>query len=245
MCCVTGADGTAAGSRAAARQAAWVLWRRFGGLPRAFWVLWAGTLINRVGLLVEPFLALYLSSARHLPLTETGAVLAVNGAGSVFSQLIAGVLADRIGRRATLTCGVLANAAALLALGYVTGLVPLAMAALMVGLTIDVYRPAASALVADVVSAARRARAYGLLFWAVNLGFSVAMVAGGLLARAGFIWLFWADAVTCAAFGLVIWYAVAETRPAGRGREPGRLAGVLRDPVMVVFTLLTFSAACV
>ena len=38
-----------------------------GGLPRPFWVLWTGTLINRLGFFVEPFMALYLSSARHLP----------------------------------------------------------------------------------------------------------------------------------------------------------------------------------
>lgn len=218
--------------------------RRIGGLPRPFWVLWTGTLVNRIGLLVEPFLALYLSSSRRLTLTEIGAVLAANGAGSVFSQLIGGSLTDKIGRRATLTAGMLANAAALLTLGYVRGLVPLVAATFGLGLTIDLYRPAASALVADLVAPAERARAYGLLFWAVNLGFSVAMVLGGTLARAGFVWLFWADAVTCAIFGLLVWRAIPETRP-HREREAGRLADVLRDPLMLGFALLSLMVACV
>lgn len=217
--------------------------RAAGGLPRPFWVLWAGTLINRLGMFVEPFLALYLSSARHLSLTLVGAVLASYGAGSVFSQLIGGTMADRIGRRATLTIGMLANAGALLGLGYARGLGPLMAASVAVGLTVDMYRPASSALVADLVPATERTRAFGLLFWAVNIGFSVAMVLGGTLARAGFTPLFWADAVTCAMFGLLVWRAVPETLPAatadaGGHQAAGGFGAVLRDRLLVSFFLL-------
>jgi MFS family permease len=162
-------------------------------------------------------------------------------------QLAGGVLTDRLGRRATLTAGMLANAAALLGLGYARGLAPLFAASVAVGVTIDMYRPAAAALVADLVPAADRARAYGLIFWAVNLGFSVAMVLGGTLARTGFTTLFWIDAVTCAACGLLVWRAVPETLPATREGEAARggFAAALRDPLLVSFTLLTLLVMCV
>ena len=222
--------------------------RAAGGLPRPFWGLWAGTLVNRLGMVVVPFLALYLSGARHLSLAEVGAVLASYGAGSVPAQPIGGALADRIGRRATLTAGMLANAVALLGLGYARGFWPLIAASVLVGLTIDLYRPATSALVADLVPAADRARAFGLIFWAVNLGFSVAMVLGGTLARAGFTPLFWADAVTCAVFGLLVWRAVPETLPAAGGTEgkaAGSYAAVLRDRLLVAFLLVALIQTCV
>ncbi|MGH3167970.1 MAG: MFS transporter, partial [Trebonia sp.] len=238
--------------------------RTTGGLPRPFWVLWAGTLVNRLGMFVEPFLALYLTSARHLSLGQVGAVLAAYGAGSVFSQPLGGTLADRIGRRATLTGGMLANAAALIGLGYARGLIPLAIAVIITGFTIDIYRPASSAIVADLVGPQDRTRAYGLLFWAVNVGYSVAMVLGGTLARAGYGWLFWADALTCAVFGILVWRAIPETLPAAAGKgtagsdtasqgqaETGKGTGrggygtVLRDPLMVSFTLLTLLIMCV
>ena len=216
------------------------LHRHVGGLPRPFWVLWAGTLINRLGTMVEPFLGLYLTTVRGLSLAQTGLILAVLGAGSIFAQLIGGWLADRLGRRATLVAGMMANGAAMLALGYAQGLPAILTATLVLGLTLDLYRPASSALVADLVSPAERPRAFGLLFWAVNLGFAVAMLLGGTLARAGFQWLFWVDALTCVAFGMLVWRAVPETRirrPAA-ALGPGGFAVVLRDNVMVLYTLV-------
>ncbi len=230
-----------------------------GGLPGPFWLLFGGTFINRIGYLVEPFLAYYLTGVRGLSLATTGAVLAMSGAGSIVAQLVSGVLTDRIGRRAVLTFGMLANAAALIALGYSRGLPAIAAATLLFGMTIDLYRPASAALVADVVPPLDRPRAYGLLFWAVNLGFSVAMVLGGALARSGFAWLFWADAGTCLVAGVMAWLWLPRDRPRrarpagprpapGAGpagttprarRWPARPAGFLGDPVMLAYLALT------
>jgi MFS family permease len=215
-------------------------------------VLWAGTLVNRLGMFVEPFLALYLSTARHLPLADVGAVLASYGAGSVISQPAGGILADRIGRRATMAAAMLANAAALLGLGYARGLGPIVAATVITGMTIDMYRPAVAALIADLVPAADRARAYGLLFWAVNLGFSASMVIGGTLARTGFTTLFWADAATCALFALLVWQGVPETLPQAAqvsrgGEKTGQesLGTVFRDRLFLKFALLGLLSSCV
>jgi MFS family permease len=218
---------------------------RVGGLPRAFWALWAGSFVNRLGTMVEPFLAFYLTGVRGLSLAATGAVLALFGLGSVVSQMLGGMLADRIGRRATLTGGMLATAAAMLALGYVTTTPVVIAVVFVLGVTIDMYRPASQALVADLVPPADRPRAYGLLFWAINLGFAVAMVLGGTLSRAGFSWLFWVDAATCAVYAVLIWRAVPETRVRRADREPGGFADVLRDRVAVASVLIVFGYAFV
>jgi MFS family permease len=219
---------------------------RTGGLPRSFWVLWTGTLINRLGTMVLPFLTLYLTGERGLSITTAGTVLALLGVGQVFSQLIGGVLADRLGRRVTLTGGMLVTSVSMIALGYVQSTALIAMLALLFGLAMDVFRPAVQAIVTDLVPAAERARAFGLLLWAINVGFSVAMVLGGTLARSGFVALFWVDAVTCALFGVLVWRAVPETRDlAVAERERGGLADVLRDRVMVGFMLVVLALAFV
>ncbi|MGW6270779.1 MFS transporter [Streptomyces sp. NPDC055060] len=209
---------------------------RAGGLPRAFWVLWSGTLVNRLGAMVNPFLSLYLSQVRDVPLGTIGVILAIIGVGSVISQPLGGFLTDRFGRRIALTGGMLANAASLLALGHAQSLVALTAAGFALGVTLDLFRPAAQALIADTVPAADRTRAFGLLLWSVNLGFSAAMVLGGHLATRGFSLLFWVDAAACAVFGLLVWFAVPETRPtpAQRGTS-GSYRDVLADRAMLAF----------
>jgi MFS family permease len=212
---------------------------RIGGFPRSFWILWAGTMLNRLGTMVEPFLGLYLTTARGLSLAQAGIVMGIFGAGSIVGQLIGGSLADRIGRRATLSFSMVATGLAMLGLGYAQNVPAIVAAAVALGLTIDMYRPASDAMVADLISPKDRPRAYGLLFWAINLGFTFSMVAGGTLARQGYLTLFWIDAVTCMLFGVLVWRAVPETRPekAADDSEPGGFRVVLRDKLMVACTL--------
>ncbi|GAT65017.1 MFS transporter [Planomonospora sphaerica] len=213
---------------------------KIGGLPRAFWALWTGTLVNRVGMMVEPFIGVYLTQARGMSLAAAGAVMAVFGAGSLISQPLAGWLADRFGRRVTLTGGMVATAATMGALGAAASLPAIVALMFVLGVTIDAYRPAANALVADLVAPEDRPRAYGLLFWALNLGFAVAMVAGGWFAEAGYGWMFAFNATTSVLFGLLVWRTVPETRPAPGGRAAGGGYGaVFADRLMVAFIVIS------
>jgi MFS family permease len=218
----------------------------FTGLPRSYWVLWAGTLVNRLGTMVQPFFAFYLTGARGLSVAQTGVVLAVFGAGTLVSQLLAGSLADRFGRRVTLTGGMLSTGAIMLVLAYSTALPMIAGCMLFLGVAIDIYRPASSALVADVIPQPQRAKAFGLLFWAVNLGFTGGVLTGGLLADTGILWLFWIDAITCAVFGLLVWFLVEEPHhPGADDASPGSFLDVARDRLMIAFTLVTTAYALV
>jgi MFS family permease len=221
-------------------------WRRMGGgLPRPFWVLFGGTLVNRLGYVVEPFLAIYLVRGRELPMTTVGYLVAAFGLGSSVSQPISGYLADRVGRRATIIGGLVGSAATFLVLGAARDLGTLAVAAVCAGLMIDLYRPAVSALVADLVSPADRPRAFGLLYWATNLGVSVAGVLGGALAERSYWLLFLLDALTCVAFAVLILRYVPETRPR---RAPGVAYGyaeVLHDPLLIGLAVVTLVGAVV
>ncbi|WP_233583494.1 MFS transporter [Corallococcus sp. CA053C] len=110
------------------------------------------------------------------------------------------------------------------------------------------YRPAVSAAVADVVPPRDRARAYGLLYWVINLGFAIALPLAGLLATMGYRLLFIADAVTTFLYGCCVWLLVPETRPqAEPGREArspvGDLLAPFRDGVYLAFCLPIFALA--
>jgi MFS family permease len=182
--------------------------------PRAYWYVWWGTLVNRLGGFVIPLLTMYLIEVRKLSVAEAGGIVSVFGAGSVAASIAGGYFSDRIGRRATMAISMFGGAIAMTALGFAHDLTTITVMVGVVGFVGELYRPAVLAFVADVMPPAQRIHAYGMLHWVINVGFAVASVVGGLLAELDFTILFLADAATMAAYGVIVLVAVPETRPA-------------------------------
>jgi MFS family permease len=213
------------------------------GLPRTFWVLWLGMLINRLGGGVFPFLSLYLATVRHTAPAAIGLVVGLYATGGLVSGPIGGLLADRWGRRASILAGTALAASAMVALGITRAPGAIAPLAFILGFFTELSRPALQAAVADVVAPDDRRRAYGLLYWAINLGFSGAALGAGFLATWSFPLLFAIDAATTLAYGALVLALVPETRPVrspttaplGRVHE---LTLPLRDRQFVVFAMI-------
>lgn len=52
------------------------------GLPGTYWFLWAGTVVNRLGGFVVPFLTLYLTGQRGISVAQAALMVSLFGAGS-------------------------------------------------------------------------------------------------------------------------------------------------------------------
>jgi MFS family permease len=215
--------------------------RLTGSPPAAFWWLWGGALVSALATFVLPFLTLYLRS-RGFGVEAAGRVGALYGVGVLLSSPVAGSLADRLGRRPTMIGALLCTSAATALLAAVAAPAALAGAVLLVGVSLAAYRPAAMALVADVVPPGARTRAYGMLRWGNNLGLAVSSVLGGALAAAGYGRLFLVDASTTFAFALIVAAKVPETRPArpapGAARPGPGPRALLRDRTLLAFLAL-------
>ncbi|MEP6667814.1 MAG: MFS transporter [Chthoniobacter sp.] len=171
-------------------------------LPRSFWVLFAGTFINRFGTFVWPFLTIYLTRQGHT-LTEAAWAVSGFGGGAIFGSAVGGWLSDHIGRRNTIVLGTFSTAAAMLLLYTMTALPAIVACTMLAGLTAGVYHPAASALLADIVPNELRVRAYSAFRLAANAGFGCGAAVGGLLANHSQFWLFAGDAFTTALYGVI------------------------------------------
>ncbi|WP_043173892.1 MDR family MFS transporter [Streptomyces sp. NRRL B-24484] len=201
-----------------------------GGLPRQFWWLWTSTLVNRLGGFVVTFLALYLTGDRGFSPAYAGLVASLFGLGSAIAAVGGGVLADRWGRRPTLLAAQLGTAASTAVLGFCQDRAAIAVTAFLVGLASNASRPAVSAIIADVVPAEHRVRAYALNYWAINIGFGVSAAVAGLIAAHGYLALFLIDAASTLACAVVVFVRVPESRPESRPARPVAAGPAGADP---------------
>lgn len=212
------------------------------GLPRVYWMLWTGMLLNRLGGTVFFFLGIYLTRERGLRPELAALIISLYAAGGLVSGPVGGALADRVGRRVTLLVGTTLAGVLMLVLGFARSNVAIAVVAPFLGFFSDLCRPALQAAVSDVVRPQDRTRAYGLLYWAINLGFAGASAFGGVLAERHFALLFVIDAVSTFAYGAIVFFGVFETRPApAAGAERASRAPFLtpfRDRPFVSFVLI-------
>lgn len=219
-------------------------------MPRSFWFLWVGTVINRLGSFAVPFLMLYLTSQLAISAGTAALMVSVLGAGSFISQLIGGELTDRFGRRPVMLMSFFVTPLAMVLLGLVRAPWQIVAAMFVLGFFMDLYRPAVSAAVSDLVPADRRTRAFGYIYWAINIGAALAPIAAGFMASYNYFLLFLGDALTTLLFGLVVFFNIPETQPteavsAARVSLGERARQLGREPVLLVFALLTLLFGCI
>jgi MFS family permease len=214
------------------------------GLPSTYWLIWTGTLVNRLGGFVIPFLSLYLTAQRAIPVSTAALMVSFFGAGSFLAQLTGGELTDRLGRRPVMLMSFLITPVFMVALGLARDLTLISLCTFMVGFFTDLYRPAVGAAIADLVPPESRTRAYGYNYWAINLGAAVAPLLAGLIADYNYLILFVADALTTAVFGLIVLFGIRETRPVEAHRTSGlplgeRISLLKRAPILLIFSFIT------
>jgi MFS family permease len=187
----------------------------FAGYPKAFWYLLIGMLVNGTATFVVPFEALYLVAARHLPVSLASAIIGVYGIGSCLSALAGGLLADTIGRRPTILIGLFCLAATTFGLAVATDIWLIAALTFSMGFWISWYRPAASAVIADLVPLTDQARANSLIYWAYNVGMAISpFLASVIVQDTGYVMLFCIDGCGTVLFWALMFIGLSETRPA-------------------------------
>lgn len=91
----------------------------YKGFSRSIWILTLVTLVNRAGMMVIPFLSVYMTSDLGYTLSQTSVVMMAFGAGSVVGVFLGGKLMDLYGYYIVQYASLILNELAFILLSFV------------------------------------------------------------------------------------------------------------------------------
>jgi MFS family permease len=207
-------------------------------MPRSAWVLFAGSFVNRLGTFVLPFLTLYLTTRRGYSAPQAGVAIAAYGLGGLLAQATGGLLADRLGRRNTISVSMFSAAALTIAVWSARSLAAIYPLMFALGASAELYRPASGALIADLLPSEQRVTAFTLYRLAVNTGWAVGLALGGFIIERSTTWLFVGDALTSLTFGMIALVALPHGTRTARHEEtdlPTARRSIVEDRGFLLF----------
>lgn len=178
----------------------------YSGLPRDVWLLSVVILVNRSGSIVLFFMTLYLTKSLGFSIAAAGQMVSIYGAGSILGAYLGGILTDRIGAKMIQLLSLILSGIGFVILGYLTSPLEIMVLMFLTAVVNEAFRPANATALSNVCPAELRARGFGLNRLAINLGVAIGPAVGGFLARIDYLYLFWADAITCMFAAGFLWY---------------------------------------
>jgi len=181
----------------------------FKGLSKETWLLAVVMLINRSGMMVVPFLSLYLLDELTWTKTQAGIATSCYGLAGLFGSFIGGWLSDKIGTQRVMLIALLWSGVCFFVFPFVTSFYGLC-AWILCSVTIaDMSRPAVFTAVSEYSNDENVTRGISLIRMAINLGISVGPAVGGFIAyQYGYFYLFIIDGATCVLAGLFLWKTI-------------------------------------
>lgn len=170
----------------------------FRGLSREIWLLAFVTFINRAGAMVIPFLSLYLINVEGFTLPQVGWIMSCFGLGSLAGTYIGGKLTDTIGFYKVILASLFFGGVGFVLLQFIDAFYPFCVSIFILTLMTDAARPAIYVAADTYSKPGNTTRSITLIRLAINLGFSIGPLIGGLIiAHINYKSLFWIDGLSC------------------------------------------------
>src|SRR5687768_18050887 len=120
--------------------------------PRQYWLMITGIVLATAGgSMIWPFLLIYASGKLDLPLSTVATLISINAGTGLLASLVAGTLADRVGRKLVMNFSLTVNGLAYFLLMHAETYPQFVGLMIMVGLSNPLYQVAADAMLADMI----------------------------------------------------------------------------------------------
>jgi MFS family permease len=199
--------------------------------------------------MVLPFLTLYLTVDRRLPVSTAGLVITIYGISAIVIAPLSGRLSDRLGGLRVMKTSLVLSGLVLLVFSLVDSLPGIFAVTAVWAIASEAFRPPSMAIIGELAGPQQRKAAFALTRLAINLGMSIGPVVGGFLAMHSFKLLFYVDGATSLLAGVLIailpWREISlqslekdAIQKTGADIIPRRrYSDVLRDRLFIYFLL--------
>jgi len=184
----------------------------YAAYPRQFWLMIMGLVIATAGgSMVWPFMLIYASGKLDLPLSTIAILISINAGTGILSSLLAGTLADRVGRKVVMVVSLALNGVAYFFLMRAETYPQFALLMVLIGLSNPLYQVGADAMLADMIPPEKRIDAYAINRIANNAAFAMGPAVGGFLASRSYNLAFYGAATGFITYSLLLFFRARET----------------------------------
>jgi len=163
------------------------------------------------GSMIWPYLLIYVSGKLSLPLSAVAALISINAGTGLFSSVVAGTLADRIGRKVVMNTSLIMTGIAYLLLMRAETYTQFVLLMILIGLSNPLYQVGADAMLADLIPSEQRNDAYAINRIANNAAFAIGPAVGGFLATRSYDFAFYGAAAGFLAYAVLLFFFARET----------------------------------
>ena len=217
----------------------------YNGYPRQYWLMITGIVLSTAGgSMIWPFLIIYASGKLNLPLSTVAALISINAGTGLIASLVAGTLADKVGRKGVMNFSLTVNGIAYFLLMRAETYPHFVILMMLVGLSNPLYQVGADAMLADMIPSEKRTDAYAINRIANNAAFAMGPAIGGFLATRSYDLAFYGAGIGFISYSILLFFFAKETLVLTPKIEPTSsgvkdilqsYSGVLRDKGFVIF----------
>lgn len=180
--------------------------------PRQYWLMITGVVLATAGgSMIWPFLLIYASGKLDLPLSTVATLISINAGTGLLASLVAGTLADKVGRKVVMNLSLTVNGLAYFLLMRAETYPQFVGLMIMVGLSNPLYQVGADAMLADMIPSEKRTDAYAINRIANNAAFALGPAIGGFLATRSYDLAFYCAGIGFLSYSVLLFFLARET----------------------------------
>ena len=180
--------------------------------PRQYWLMILGIVLATAGSsMIWPFLLIYASGKLDLPLSTIATLISISAGTGILASLIAGTLADKVGRKVVMNFSLTVNGIAYFLLMRAETYPQFVGLMIMVGLSNPLYQVGADAMLADMIPSEKRNNAYAVNRIAHNAAFALGPAIGGFLATRSYDLAFYCAGIGFLSYSVILFFLARET----------------------------------